>query len=725
MTTALSRAVFDVSFSRLRTALLAAASTSLLVGLSGSAQAASCATTAGADSCIITLFDVGDLQNGQADVDTIRFNDPVNPLSVSANQFGTGTPPIVPVTFFNFEAAEVVAGSILTITDTSLATTVHFTQSLTWTVTGVLSIGGTGLDAIGNSSAVTVNGNLDVNANETIGSLDGSGVVSLFGASVLTAGGSAATNLTYSGFLSGTGGFTKAGTRKLTLTANSGFTGNTTVSGGTLEIANAGAIDQSSSVTITSGELTGIANYTINAPLTITAGRLTGNAIINGYVTSNGGLQPGNTSIPPGGTVENPGQDMGSIRINGNYTATGTGAYTGMFINIDAAAPAGGTPGTTHDFLDINGDITGTIPTGFSVASFLAAPTGAATTGNGIQVIRVTGASSANDFKQNGALNAGEYQYLLKHVPDYVGGEGADGFFLHSAARDEIVAQAAILSSGQSMVRNCHRDDQRIPDSPKGATYGRAWVGYRQGSTDFGTDTGIDASADFSCTTGGMDWRMGHGWFGGVSGGFGSVTGDVQTPAGNGSIEGNSRAIEAFASFTSSALFVNLSGGYVDMDWIFNGALMPAIAAKTSGFLGSAQAGVALDLDPLAVKLIGGLSYDGTECSDACMGIATTQDTGLIEAKGTVRFDGVGMGGAIRPWAAVSLSDVISDGINTVSMGTQSISADTNSQLLSIDAGLQGYLDQNFALFIDGGYHQSLSVNVTGYKAGIGLKMYW
>jgi len=306
-----------------------------------------------------------------------------------------------------------------------------------------------------------------------------------------------------------------------------------------------------------------------------------------------------------------------------------------------------------------------------------------------------------------------------------VGGGGADGFFLHSAARDEIVAQAAILSSGQSMVRNCHRDDQRIPDSPKGATYGRAWVGYRQGSTDFGTDTGIDASADFSCTTGGMDWRMGHGWFGGVSGGFGSVTGDVQTPAGNGSIEGNSRAIEAFASFTSSALFVNLSGGYVDMDWIFNGALMPAIAAKTSGFLGSAQAGVALDLDPLAVKLIGGLSYDGTECSDACMGIATTQDTGLIEAKGTVRFDGVGMGGAIRPWAAVSLSDVISDGINTVSMGTQSISADTNSQLLSIDAGLQGYLDQNFALFIDGGYHQSLSVNVTGYKAGIGLKMYW
>ena len=38
---------------------------------------------------------------------------------------------------------------------------------------------------------------------------------------------------------------------------------------------------------------------------------------------------------------------------------------------------------------------------------------------------------------------------------------------------------------------------------------------------------------------------------------------------------------------------------------------------------------------------------------------------------------------------------------------------------------IQAYLDQNFALTLDGGYHESLSVDVKGYKAGIGLKMYW
>ncbi len=726
MTTALSRAVFDVSFSRLRTALLAAASTSLLVGLSGSAQAAPCVTTAGPDVCVITLGDIADIQNGLAAADTIRFNDAVNPLSVSANQFGTGTSPALPITFFNFEVAEVAAGSGLTITDTSPAATPHFTQSLTWIVTGSLSIGGTGLDAIGNASAMTVNGTLNVNANETIGSLDGSGIVNLFGTSVLTAGGSASTDLVYSGILSGTGGFTKIGARTLELNSDNSFSGPLTVAGGILEIGHAGAIDNASGVTITGGTLSGETAYSIIGPVTITTtsalSRLTGNATITGNVSSNGGLQPGNTAPDPVSTLDNPGQEMGTITINGNYTTTGTSAYVGMFVNLDAALAAP-VNGTTHDFLHITNNVGGTNRTMLSHLSLLNNPVGGETTGNGIQLVRIDGTNSGNDFYQATAIAAGPYQYLLKYVANYSG--ASDGYFLQSAVRDEIVAQAAILSAGQSMVRNCHRDDQRIPDSPKGATYGRAWVGYRQGSSDFGPDTGIDASADFSCTTGGMDWRMGHGWFGGVSGGFGSVTGDVQTPAGNGTMEGNSRAIEAFASFTSSALFINLSGGYVDMDWIYNGALMPALAAKTSGFLGSAQAGVALDLDPLAVKLIGALSYDGTECSDACMGVATTQDTGLIEAKGTIRFDGVGMGGAIRPWAAVSLSDVISDGINTVSMGGVSVSADTNSQLLSIDAGLQGYLDQNFALFIDAGYHQSLSVNVTGYKAGIGLKMYW
>jgi outer membrane autotransporter protein len=395
-----------------------------------------------------------------------------------------------------------------------------------------------------------------------------------------------------------------------------------------------------------------------------------------------------------------------------------------MFVNLDAALAAP-VNGTTHDFLDIQGNINsaGSNRTLLSHLSFLNNPVGGATTGNGIQLVRVLGTSSANDFYQATAITAGPYQYLLNHVANYDGVH--DGFFLQSAVRDELIAHAALLSAGQELVRSCYNDGQRIPDSPKGATYGRAWVGYRQGSTDFGADTGIESNVDFSCTTGGMDWRMGNGWFGGISGGFGDTEGNILTPAGVGSYMGSGRAAEVFASFTSEALFINLSAGYNAMDYTYQGRFMNPVMADTAGLLARAETGVAVDLDAIAVKLIGSVSYDGTSCDDACLGVAVSEETGLIEAKGTVRIDGVAHGGSVRPWIAASFSDVLSDGINTVSLGAVSVSHDTNGQRLSLDAGLQAYLDQNFALYLDGGYQESLSTDVTGYKAGIGLKMYW
>jgi autotransporter-associated beta strand protein len=529
---------------------------------------------------------------------------------------------------------------------------------------------------------------------------------------------------TFAGVISGTGGLKKVGGGQLTLSGDNSYSGVTTVSGGTLEIANAGAIDQSSGVTIDlDAEITGVTAFTINAPVTIN-GRLTGNATINGNVTSNGGLQPGNTSIPPGGSVPNPGQDMGQITINGNYSSSGTTAYVGMFVDLDAALPANGTPGTTHDFLTVNGNVSGSDPTSVYLAEFDdAADTGAATTGNGIQLIRVTGANSGSEFRQGSAITAGSYQYLLTYVANYSGTD--DGYFLQSAVRDEMVAHPALLSAGQQMLRQCFRDDQRIPDSPKGATYGRAWAGYRRGASNYGADTGIDMDLDFGCTTGGMDWRMGYGWFGGVSGGFGSANSDLAVPSGTGNLDGDARVIEAYAAFTSSSFFVNLSAGYADMDWTYSSRLTAPTLTSVGGLIASAQAGLALDLDLFAVKLIGAVNYDDTNCGESCFGFAATEDTGLMEAKGTVRFDGVTWGGSVRPWASVSFSDVLSDGINTVSAVSGIASADTNSELLSIDAGLLTYLDENFALFADGGYHESLSKDINGYKGGVGLKLYW
>lgn len=712
------------------------------------ANAASCATTAGNDSCVITLADVGDSHDGQAGTDTLRFTDPG--LTVEARIFSTNTTAPGPGKFLNFENATVVGNLFINDSD---GTDIGSATNLNWTVDAagllVLNFNSTVAtnDTIGNGSAITVNalgvlhvweseviGNLTVNGTAALfgttqlsaSSLSGSGIVSLDNTSVLSVGSSA--NTIFTGEITGLGGLTKVGTGTLELNSNNSFTGPLSVSGGVLEIGHVGAIDNASSVAINGGTLSGETAYTINAPVTITTtsalSRLTGNATINGNVSSNGGLQPGNTSIPPGETLENPGQDMGTITINGNYASTGTSAYVGMFVNLDAALAAP-VNGTTHDFLDIQGNITstGSNRTMLSHLSLLNNPVGGPTTGNGIQLVRITGNSSATDFYQATAIAAGPYQYLLRHVANYSGTD--DGFFLQSAIRDELIAHAALLSAGQEIVRSCYHDGQRVPDSPKGATYGRAWMGYRQGSTSFGPDTGIDSNVDFSCTTGGMDWRMGNGWFGGISGGFGDTEGNILTPAGTANYTGSGRAAEVFASFTSEALFINLSAGYNAMDYTYDGKLMSPIMADTAGFLARAETGVALDLDALAVKLIGAVSYDGTSCDDTCLGVAVSEETGLIEAKGTVRIDGVAHGGSVRPWIAASFSDVLSDGINTVSLGAVSVSHDTNGQRLSLDAGLQAYLDQNFALYLDGGYQESLSTDVSGYKAGVGLKMYW
>lgn len=735
MTTAHARAVPFV-FSNLRAALMATASAGLLVAFAPAAQAAPCVTTTASDVCVINLANITDVHDGQTNTtgsgDVLRFDDNANsPLTVTGKQFGTGTGTPA-LNFVNFEIGEIVNSTTLTITSATGDAAPGGISAWTIEALSTLNVSGTGGNAINDFASVTANGTFNVIESETIGALAGSGSVVVSATEILNAGGSGG-NSTFSGVISGAGGFTKSGGGTMVLSGANTFNGALVVNGGTLEVGNANAISSASGVTISAGVLTskGVASYTINGPVTITTttqlSRIAGNAIINGNVASNGGIQPGNSSIPTfptGGTVDNPGQDMGQVLINGNYQATGANAYVGMFIDIDDAAPLGGTPGTTHDFLTINGNMVGTTATKFSVASFDQTPVGAATTGNGIQVIRITGtsANAGNEFYQGNALVAGPHQYLLRYVADYNAGD--DGYFLQSAARDELFAQAALLSAGQSLVRGCFRDDQRIPDSPKGATYGRAWFGYRQGNSSFGADTGVEQDQDYSCSGGGMDWRMGAGWFGGVSGGFGSSDSDIVVPSGNGQIDGDARVIEAYAAFTSSAFFLNLSAGYADMDWMYSSRLGTA-AASTSGFIGSAQAGIGLGLEPLAVKLIGSLNYDGTNCGDSCFGIAGTEDTGLVEAKGALRFDGVTWGGSVRPWAQVAYSTVLSDGVNTVVAGPYTVVSDTNDELLSFDAGLQSYLDENLAIYLDGSYNESLSKDISGYRAGIGAKLYW
>jgi autotransporter-associated beta strand protein len=124
---------------------------------------------------------------------------------------------------------------------------------------GATSIGAGTLTAnggIGDGSAVTVSSGatLNLSSNETVGSLTGSGAVTL-GSYTLTAGDGSSTS--FDGIISGTGALTKTGTGTLTLTGANSYSGPTTVSAGTLELnSSAGtALADSSAVTLSGGTL--------------------------------------------------------------------------------------------------------------------------------------------------------------------------------------------------------------------------------------------------------------------------------------------------------------------------------------------------------------------------------------------------------------------------------------------------------------------------------------
>lgn len=181
-----------------------------------------------------------------------------------------------------------------------------------------IAAGGTLLDANGGlapTAAVTANGQLTLGANQTLGSLTGSGTIGL-GSSTLTIGGG-----TFSGAISGSGSLFVSGGSGLTLNGANTFTGPTTVSQGQL---------------ILNGSLAGNVNVG-------TGGILGGYGTIGGSLTASGG-------------IVSPGNSPGILTVGGNYTEAGT-----LRIEIDGTAGAGVNPGG-HDQIAVGG--TATLQTG-------------------------------------------------------------------------------------------------------------------------------------------------------------------------------------------------------------------------------------------------------------------------------------------------------------------------------------------------------------------------
>ncbi len=177
-------------------------------------------------------------------------------------------------------------------------------------------------EQIASAATVTVNGNLGFNAEanvqQTIGTLNGGGSIFSYQNNTATLVVGAGN---FSGQIvdnSGTVALTKQGPGTLILSNSNGYSGATTINGGTLEID--GSTESQSSVTVNSG------------------GALAGTGTVGGTVTVNAGgfLNPGTSSTPGALTTGNlilttgatstfrvGGATSDLVAVNGNFTLAG------------------------------------------------------------------------------------------------------------------------------------------------------------------------------------------------------------------------------------------------------------------------------------------------------------------------------------------------------------------------------------------------------------------
>ncbi|NOT42950.1 MAG: hypothetical protein HOP13_20925 [Alphaproteobacteria bacterium] len=544
-------------------------------------------------------------------------------------------------------------------------------------------------NAIGNTSAVTMTAgtvlNLDgaASINETIGSLAGTGTVNLGGgfANTLTTGGNNATTAFTGNINQGAAGsqLVKAGTGAFTVNGNLTYTGLTTVNGGSL-----------------------LLNGIMSDSLLVAAGAaFGGNATINGNVTNNGHIAPGNSP--------------GTVTMLGNYTA-GPAAFFDMEVQFDNAdVPVNG---TTHDFVTIAGNVTGT--TLINVLPFAPSDAPDPTAGNGIELVRVAGAVAGNQFALAAPVFQGPYQYLLTHRPNYAG--ALDGWFLTSRVSEVMNGEAAMFAASQTMLNACFRSDDALVTDGR-VRRSRGWAKVVHGARDTGADTGNEVSQDYTCGAGGIDAWAGGAYRVGLSGGWGTTSADVTTLAGVGDLSGTGGMIQANFGLQKKTYFANVGLGYGSTEWTFDGPLAAPVEATLSGFLGSVQLGAVLPVgNDWRFAAIGEVQYDGMVCDMQCFLAATTAEPANLFLKGTLRIDGEISDGDMLPFVSVSLTNGDS---NTVKNGAVSLTTDTFAALIDAKAGLSVKVSRHMAVYVSGGMTEGLNNDVSGWDGAAGLKMTW
>jgi autotransporter-associated beta strand protein len=337
-----------------------------------------------------------------------------------------------------------------TVSDGTAATHMYYSGSKTWTVTSstnnytgntTISSGTTTVSGsnaiIPNSSATTITGTWDMAGySETVGSITGAGtidIVSAGGTSTLTTGENN-TSTTFSGTIKNTTGtlsLTKTGSGTLTLTGTNTFSGDATISAGTLaigsgstsgsitnNIVNNSALIMNRSNTLTyagviagtgtltklgAGTLSLTGGNTFSGDLTISAGAVslgtgsTSGTVASNIVNNSALIVNRSNAISYGGVISGTGtltkQAAGTLTLTNNNTYSGTTTLT------DGTIEYGTSNAITASSIILNG---GTLSTG-STSGYSSTTTGTLSLTNNSTINLGSGSHTLAFAASNGA----------------------------------------------------------------------------------------------------------------------------------------------------------------------------------------------------------------------------------------------------------------------------------------------------------------------------------
>ena len=187
---------------------------------------------------------------------------------------------------------------------------------------GTLNVTGT----LSDDTAITVSSGAtyDVDASDTIKSIDGAGTIDIASGQTLTAGD--ATNKTFSGVIQGSGGLTKTGTGTLTLSGTNTYTGDTTISQGGITLQ--GQLESGNY----DGAIANSGTFTVDS---------SSNQTLAGVISGTGALNKSGS---------------GTLTLSGTNTYSGSTTITNGTISISSSANLGATPGSADgDNIIFNG----------------------------------------------------------------------------------------------------------------------------------------------------------------------------------------------------------------------------------------------------------------------------------------------------------------------------------------------------------------------------------